>query len=832
MGAAMSRLWEAGSRRLAVVIASSVVGWGCQVSVSREDGGAADGSASEEASQADEAGQDDGGQDAALEAGTDAAVPADSGASVGLDTGIPGDSGGDDADGAAALADAGLDSGALDDAGPVDAGLTDGQLGADAAALVTVSPTSLGFQVSCGTTPAPPLNSSFTVTNTSAAAITWTASATSTTSGADLSAYPTTSTLDPGASVTVAVTFSFAGPYPPSRTLNGSILITTDPPGSPTTVPVGESFYGMFLPPLSDVDFGDVPVGTSQSMDVGVNLSDVFVNGSCSGPTLVYPSGAPQGPFTLNTTFNTGTITFLPTEQGTVSATLGYRSSCQFCTPSTFTVTGTGTGGTVCTNSASGLPNSTNGTPCAVNASGVTDATCVSGTCFQCAGIGDGTVCDGTGSGSSNGQCRTGQCVVCLNMPDATQCGGTGTNTAICFGGACTSQLATTLTLPASTTAAVLTGSLANVTDELTADTPANLMASIGWGDGSTSAGTLTGGSGSFEVTGTHSYAAAGAVTVVVTVSDPSTGSTVTTSGVVNIMGPLVTSLDVGASNPADVTTGPDGDVWFVDPNANVVGFVTTTGAVTSFSIPTSGSSPERIVRGPDGNLWFTEILGNKVGRITTVGNITEFTVPTASSSPYGIAPGSDGNLWFTEIQGEQIGRVTTAGAFTEFAIPAPVSTAGLNCTGCEGPLDIASGSDGALWFTLQSNNLIGRVTTAGQITQFHIPSHATGTAIVAGPDGNLWFGESDGLGRITTAGTVTEFPLPTSGTTYGLVAGSDGNLWFGTSYLNRATTSGTITEFALPSPLELERGTVGGDGDIWFAASGASGGQFLRVVP
>jgi hypothetical protein len=40
---------------------------------------------------------------------------------------------------------------------------------------------------------------------------------------------------------------------------------------------------------------------------------------------------------------------------------------------------------------------------------------------------------------------------------------------------------------------------------------------------------------------------------------------------------------------------------------------------------------------------------------------ITEFSVPTAGSGPYGIASGPDGALWFTENSANNIGRITVA---------------------------------------------------------------------------------------------------------------------------------------------------------------------------
>jgi streptogramin lyase len=55
-------------------------------------------------------------------------------------------------------------------------------------------------------------------------------------------------------------------------------------------------------------------------------------------------------------------------------------------------------------------------------------------------------------------------------------------------------------------------------------------------------------------------------------------------------------------------------------------------------------------------------------------------------------------------------------------------------------------------WFT-ESDGKIGRITTAGLITEFPTPTiNSFPICFVAGPDGALWFTESSGdkIGRIT----------------------------------------------------------------------------------
>jgi streptogramin lyase len=161
-----------------------------------------------------------------------------------------------------------------------------------------------------------------------------------------------------------------------------------------------------------------------------------------------------------------------------------------------------------------------------------------------------------------------------------------------------------------------------------------------------------------------------------------------------------------------------------------------------------------------------------------------------------------------------KIGRITTAGMITEFPLPTVDGQ----------PEGITTGPDGALWFVESARDKIGRVTTAGSITEFPVPTSGSGLRrIVAGSDGALWFTENVGnIGRITTVGVITEFPTPTRvGGPEGIAAGPDGALWFVEQYTNkigRSTTNGTITEIPFPTggrgPLSI---AVGPDAAFWF---------------
>src|SRR5438093_9095908 len=77
---------------------------------------------------------------------------------------------------------------------------------------------------------------------------------------------------------------------------------------------------------------------------------------------------------------------------------------------------------------------------------------------------------------------------------------------------------------------------------------------------------------------------------------------------------------------------------------------------ITEYPVSTSESYlGPGITTGPDGNLWFIEGNGIKIAKMTTAGVVTgEFTIPSRGiygngSGANNLAVGLDGNLWFTE---------------------------------------------------------------------------------------------------------------------------------------------------------------------------------------
>jgi streptogramin lyase len=188
--------------------------------------------------------------------------------------------------------------------------------------------------------------------------------------------------------------------------------------------------------------------------------------------------------------------------------------------------------------------------------------------------------------------------------------------------------------------------------------------------------------------------------------------------------------------NAGATTTGPDGNIWFVEEVKKQIGRLTPSGEIATFrTVPPDDLNhfPKRITAGLDGNLWFTE-SPNRVGRITPLGDVTHFTVLTPDSGPWGIVCGPDGNIWFTEEASRSIGQVTLDGVVTEFPILPPEA-------------DLYAGNyalivhDGDLWFTQKYRSKIVRMRTDGTIVrEYTTPLNGQPWGLAAGPDGMIWY--------------------------------------------------------------------------------------------
>ena len=263
--------------------------------------------------------------------------------------------------------------------------------------------------------------------------------------------------------------------------------------------------------------------------------------------------------------------------------------------------------------------------------------------------------------------------------------------------------------------------------------------------------------------------------------------------------------IPIPNSTAYGITTGPDGNLWF--GASGKMYRLTPAGVFPPFDTP--DGTPFAVTAGPDGNIWYnTTSFSKPIGMITTAGTVTTFNYSLVTT-PGRITGGPDGNVWFTIFCDDAVFRITPAGIVTRF----PVPTSGACAYG------ITSGPDGNLWFTEHYRNKIGRMTPTGTVTEFKIGPVDAGYPddITAGPDGNLWATDNNGqFHMVATDGTITEVPV---GSNFGSITSGGGYLWTGSSgKVQRVSTRGNVVTFPLPdtdhSPLAI---TFGPNGAVWF---------------
>ncbi|GAC1333313.1 MAG: hypothetical protein NVSMB17_13580 [Candidatus Dormibacteria bacterium] len=298
------------------------------------------------------------------------------------------------------------------------------------------------------------------------------------------------------------------------------------------------------------------------------------------------------------------------------------------------------------------------------------------------------------------------------------------------------------------------------------------------------------------------------------------------------------------------ITTGPDGNLWFLEAATNKVGVMSPAGTLLHEYPVGSFRSPEldlhTIITGPDGNLWFTEGDGStgprstgpdctnrflgcgRIDRMSPTGELlNRYDIPLEGvckcAEPEDLTVGPDGNIWFTDSAGSRLGYITIAtGAFQMYD-----STLGSDVKG------ITVGPDKNLWFTAGDSNKIGRMTTSGQVKTFTTPGGTQEPifGITTGPDGALYFGESGAVGRITVDGVLSHFDYAPGGNTSceirSVVSGPGGFIYFTAvdcNMVGRMSLDGTFKNYDLNTvpvtSVEPFLMTTGPDGSIWFTSS------------
>ncbi len=287
------------------------------------------------------------------------------------------------------------------------------------------------------------------------------------------------------------------------------------------------------------------------------------------------------------------------------------------------------------------------------------------------------------------------------------------------------------------------------------------------------------------------------------------------------------------------------GALWLSTPAAAVI--VTMYHPIPAVESPTAtcpvypgSNGPGPLVVGSDKNIWFGIPTSNVIGQfLPSTGGFSYFCLPqlpstgAAASSIFienvysgGIALGPDKRVWVvgnaldaSSKEHQILGRSTVAGVTDEFLIDDTATDQDSTGAGA-----IVAGPDGNMWFTRQFADQVGRITPDGVITYFSLPSASFPTAIVVGPDSNLWVAEygTNQIAQVSpsTGAVLQQFNLPNaaigavSGPWYLTVGG--GAFWytrfdeFLTQFvIGKMTTAGVFTEYTPPGPSSPTPGTT-----------------------
>lgn len=295
--------------------------------------------------------------------------------------------------------------------------------------------------------------------------------------------------------------------------------------------------------------------------------------------------------------------------------------------------------------------------------------------------------------------------------------------------------------------------------------------------------------------------------------------------------------LPTGDAGLVKATQGPfygnkgiiswNGALWFAEEDANKLGLITTDGQIQEFEMPAQIGSPEygplALSAARDDQIWLLSDGAPLEGRVARYSPGTGFTYWNLGYTRIAaIAAHPAGGAWVTFRYGEGISYFDSNNVEQYFAAPQ-----------YSGPSPITVTADGAAWFG-DGASTIKRITTAGDLKNFHASGDGDIVSMTTGPDGAVWyskfnpgsgiFGPSSSggvIGRMSADGSPRVFEpprpdlLPSS-----LITGPDGALWFTVGLgdgVGRMTTAGKYSYVSLPEGRKADSIAFGPDGALWF---------------
>jgi virginiamycin B lyase len=199
---------------------------------------------------------------------------------------------------------------------------------------------------------------------------------------------------------------------------------------------------------------------------------------------------------------------------------------------------------------------------------------------------------------------------------------------------------------------------------------------------------------------------------------------------------------------------------------------------------------------------------------------IKQWPVPTPGSRPHDPLATKDGAIWWTGQLANTLGRLDPAsGQFKEYVLK----------TSHTGPHGLTEDKQGNIWFTGNSAALIGKLDPkSGAVTEYRMPNADAKDphTLIFDRDGILWFTvqQSNMVGRLDPATGVIKLvtsPTPKS-RPYGMALNSKNVVFFVDFGTNKVASihaeTMDITEYPLPNAAARPRRiAIGPDDMIWY---------------
>ena len=197
------------------------------------------------------------------------------------------------------------------------------------------------------------------------------------------------------------------------------------------------------------------------------------------------------------------------------------------------------------------------------------------------------------------------------------------------------------------------------------------------------------------------------------------------------------------------------------------------------------------------------------------------WTVPTPGSRPHDPLATRDGALWYTGQMNNVLGRLDpTTGQFKEYRLKTPHS----------GPHGLVEDKDGNIWYTGNTGALVGKLDPrSGAVTEYKMPDPEVKDphTLIFDHAGILWFTAQNAnrIGRLDPkTGEIKLLTPPTAKSRpYGMAVSSKGTIFYVAFGANKvgAVDPATlqIREYTLPDPASRPRRiAMTSDDIVWYA--------------